>query len=396
METFVHNPLDLTKDQIRLLRVSSMELDIIRCATEHFDRDSCPPYTAVSYLWGPPLPLRTISLNDKRFEIRENLWDFLEQLLEGLIPCTAMEDGKDFDTYYLWIDQLCIDQSSIAEKSLQVNRMARIYEDAHQVMAWLGKASSTSSKALKSLPHLTQQYQTMKHWPFAIKNLLKRASHAKENFAEIYNHELRGLAEIFQRPYWSRVWVAQEFILPQSLLIVCGADVIDWGHLESVLIVRHGIGLAYQKMEAQSLQEEEEVSVVGSALAILLARLQVSRDNQRKKTTKRETNMSLHDTVFTFYRLECEDPRDHLYGLMGLIRQDEKISTDYSKPASMVYCEMLQHLETSQLSVLYKKPMQYLGVVMEVTGREEEMVQKPALKAFNAIFGHKYPWLEFE
>ncbi len=394
MENFVHDPLDLTKDQIRLLRISSKESGIIQCDTKPFDRKSCPPYTALSYLWGPPLPARIISLNDKPFEIRENLWDFFEQLLEGLIPC--IQDGKGLDIDYLWVDQLCIDQSSIAEKSSQVNQMTRVYEDAHQVMVCLGKASSTSSMALKSLPHLVQQYRIMSFRTFAIKNLLKRADHPKKQFAERCVHELRGLAEIFQRQYWSRVWIAQEFILPQSVLLVCGADVVDWGHLEGVLFVRRGIGLAYQKLKTQSLQEEKEVAVLGPASAILLARLQVSRDNQRKKTSKRETNMSLHDTIFTFHRLECEDPRDHLYGLMGLVRQEEKVSADYSKPANIVYCEMLQRLEASQLSVLYRESMQYLGMVMQVTGREGEMLQKPALTAFKRVFGHKDPWSEFE
>jgi len=143
------------------------------------------------------------------------------------------------------------------------------------------------------------------------------------------------------------------------------------------------------------LHGEEEVAVLGRAQAILLARLQVSQDNRKKKSYKRETKMTLHDVIFTFHRFECEDPRDHVYGLMGLVRQDQKVPVNYSKPANIVYWEMLQHLELFKYSVLYRRPMQYLGTVMGVTGREDELVQKPALKAFKRIFGHEHPWAEF-
>ncbi len=44
-----------------------------------------------------------------------------------------------------WIDAICIDQSSIAEKSMQVPLMSDIYTRAHTVFVWLGDATVGST-----------------------------------------------------------------------------------------------------------------------------------------------------------------------------------------------------------------------------------------------------------
>jgi hypothetical protein len=38
----------------------------------------------------------------------------------------------------LWIDQICINQNSVAEKSSQVELMGDVYSKAKQVIVWLG------------------------------------------------------------------------------------------------------------------------------------------------------------------------------------------------------------------------------------------------------------------
>ncbi|KAF1948809.1 HET-domain-containing protein [Byssothecium circinans] len=50
---------------------------------------------------------------------------------------------------YLWIDQLCIDQSSEKEKSRQVKRMAEIIEKAQYVIVWLGHDDQQSGTAMR-------------------------------------------------------------------------------------------------------------------------------------------------------------------------------------------------------------------------------------------------------
>lgn len=46
------------------------------------------------------------------------------------------------DSRFLWIDQICIDQRSTAERSEQVSIMRDIYSGATLVNAWLGPADA--------------------------------------------------------------------------------------------------------------------------------------------------------------------------------------------------------------------------------------------------------------
>ena len=51
----------------------------------------------------------------------------------------------------LWVDALCIDQNNIDEKAAQVRRMATIFQEADNVITWLGPATSGSDQILNFL-----------------------------------------------------------------------------------------------------------------------------------------------------------------------------------------------------------------------------------------------------
>ncbi|KAI3579715.1 heterokaryon incompatibility, partial [Fusarium oxysporum f. sp. albedinis] len=44
----------------------------------------------------------------------------------------------DIDNSFLWIDQICINQSDIDERNHQVPIMGNIYRKAYRVFVWLG------------------------------------------------------------------------------------------------------------------------------------------------------------------------------------------------------------------------------------------------------------------
>jgi hypothetical protein len=119
MNRLCHTPLDQPKDQIRLARVVPNNNTSVDCRLETFDVEDCPPYEALSYTWGSKSPALTISLNGKDFEIRENLWCFLKRISEGSIlhRRAGIVGDEVLQSAYLWIDQICIDQSSSSEKS---------------------------------------------------------------------------------------------------------------------------------------------------------------------------------------------------------------------------------------------------------------------------------------
>ncbi|KAH7347088.1 heterokaryon incompatibility protein-domain-containing protein, partial [Pyrenochaeta sp. MPI-SDFR-AT-0127] len=125
--------------QIRLVRIiPSRGSSPIRCEFVLSMVDNHKkPYTALSYIWGPARErsdVVKIQLHDQDFWIRRNLWDFLQRARMDRSLCAKL----------FWIDAICIDQAGngsngLLEKNHQVNMMAEIYSNAHEVICWLGE-----------------------------------------------------------------------------------------------------------------------------------------------------------------------------------------------------------------------------------------------------------------
>jgi hypothetical protein len=133
-----HTPLNASERSIRLLSMHiGSSYGRIRCTLSQHHLDDTPQYVALSYTWDQGLGRKHIECNGMDLEIGENLWQFLcefrrKQLLRQLsVDVTA-------GTYYLWIDAICIDQSSLAERNQQVALMRDVYTKADSVVVWLG------------------------------------------------------------------------------------------------------------------------------------------------------------------------------------------------------------------------------------------------------------------
>jgi hypothetical protein len=89
---------------------------------------------ALSYVWGPKEDQynETVLINGRKVPIGKKLNEALHQLQVQL-------DQDAFSSQYkIWTDAICIDQSNASEKSDQVPKMARIYQSATTVVAYLG------------------------------------------------------------------------------------------------------------------------------------------------------------------------------------------------------------------------------------------------------------------
>src|SRR6266496_1428803 len=148
-EIFKHEPLDLSQFCIRLLELLPQGSDgAVRCIVQNeafSSKDDHPIYTAVSYEWGDDHePTCLINICDKKFYIRQNLFDFLTTLLAH---------HPDQRHQRLWVDAICIDQSNPEEKHHLVPRMKSIYNRAATVLIWLGPTKQDSDMLFDYLQH---------------------------------------------------------------------------------------------------------------------------------------------------------------------------------------------------------------------------------------------------
>ncbi|KAK0733091.1 heterokaryon incompatibility protein-domain-containing protein, partial [Lasiosphaeria miniovina] len=134
-----YQPLRKAVQEIRLptIAASGDEANPIECAMESVASTQAPRFLALSYLWGDASTTHEIVLNGNKFPVATNLH----------LTLIALRRRPMVD--HVWIDALCIDQSSNDEKSSQVALMGNIYSRAAQVLSWLGPAADDSDAAFE-------------------------------------------------------------------------------------------------------------------------------------------------------------------------------------------------------------------------------------------------------
>jgi hypothetical protein len=206
----VHNAVPLEFGQSKNIRL--LKLDLTRRPTTiplqfHVTSlDDAPPYIAVSYVWGEPNPTRKILLNERRFTVRRNLWNLLRQM------------RKVQYAEYIWVDALSIDQDNIPEINYQVAMMGSIYSRAAKTIVWLGAASKDTVGYMQGMREM-----------FHAQNQRQLGRHLQEH------------RSLLVRPYWSRVWIFQEYWLSNDLDLWCGESNDSFGiGMDLLFCVRSG------------------------------------------------------------------------------------------------------------------------------------------------------------
>jgi hypothetical protein len=127
---YVYEPLS-SDSSFRLLHLKNLEPsdDALEVElTEENFRDP-RPYAAISYVWGRGTADRQITCNGQPFLITSTVLSVLQRVY-----------SENLDAF-IWIDSICIDQSSIPERNQQVPKMRLIYRQAQTVWVWLGDGS---------------------------------------------------------------------------------------------------------------------------------------------------------------------------------------------------------------------------------------------------------------
>lgn len=142
----------------------------------------------------------------------------------------------------VWIDAICIDQSSIEEHNSQVLLMRHIYRNATLMQAWLGEAAKGSDEAVEVLEEM------VRGTPF--KDVRIRGK-------PLNGQHLEHVIDLLARPWCKRVWVQQEFTLALEALLHCGRSSLSWGSIlgvpeyaDSALVGRntYEVGSEYEKL----------------------------------------------------------------------------------------------------------------------------------------------------
>jgi hypothetical protein len=281
----------------------------------------------------------------------------------------------------LWADAICINQADTSEREQQVQLMHKIYTNAQNVCSWIDHDLTPSLDVFDDLHKLgtdveISDIQEIEHW--------------------------YPVADILRNPYWQRLWVQQELILSKNLRIYCRHHEIDAQQL--LLFQKKVKATSFRTLHPLSpqyrlsryleivprpglsahetlLETEEEQSAVAKELAemgssaskeqledaysrydtagrtqsVMLARgvlrakkalLQRLNGSAVEPTTEGTHPSSPFGSLMVLFNegmtLKMSDPRDRLYGILGIATDVEvgDIQVDYSLPPFEVYCKV--------------------------------------------------------
>ncbi|CZR66331.1 uncharacterized protein PAC_16232 [Phialocephala subalpina] len=295
----------LVSNELRLLQPVAVNNHVLRYKIRRVQRASTPPYTAISYTWGNEDASEVIYLNNRPFHVRPNLWSCLYYMAHA---------ARNATWNYLWVDAICIDQANVAERNSQVRLMDQTYRDAVCVSVWLG---------LITLPKETMSYLPTQIPPKTIES---------DGF-----DWTESIADLSNRPYWSRVWVIQEFLLGRNVELYCSDNRINWLDFQSILSREAGIEQFYDPNG--DVPQGDRTSPL-AALPLAMG---------RHVNKHPEILQPLCDLLIDHHRSKCKDPRDRVFGLLGLIPPDERellsrFFPDYSITEDHVLIITLAHL----------------------------------------------------
>lgn len=310
-EQYRYTALDTSKKEIRLLSIDavlqntyvvdssatpSKTAHIICASLDNVPIDEAGSYTALSYTWGTSEPTHRISIGNKVLDIRENLYEALIHLHKASVT-------------RVWIDAICINQEDDREKGLQVQRMGDIYREADKVIAWLGIHDDESVALFKWI------------------NIARRDGIVLNDTTQIPPRLDAALNDLANRPYFTRMWVVQEFALGRKVGLMCGDDFVDPDPL-SELFYRYAC--------------TEKAGRFAPAASLVM--LKQVRDIQRQGVRHGLIDLIIYvnsvyiqDNRNAMHAFHSSDMLDQVYGLLGLVYDSHQFvpEPNYSKSFTM-------------------------------------------------------------
>ncbi|KAL6353887.1 hypothetical protein LRP88_12882 [Fusarium phalaenopsidis] len=140
----------------------------------------------------------------------------------------------DVSRIAIWVDQICINQADIDERSSQVALMDRIYTNASYVQIWIGDDTQdmSVSKAFDLSRHLGL-FGSHLHKEFGPSHRVGDYE-VDDQTCRKYGipmlqeamSEYATLVSLICRPWFSRSWIVQEVALNENIKVSCGSSEI--------------------------------------------------------------------------------------------------------------------------------------------------------------------------
>jgi hypothetical protein len=324
LEVFVYNNvINADSDYIRLLRLKSAnpgrgnDFELRTFRLKH-----CPSYFALSYAWGSVIRDCPLCVDGKGLFISSNL-------LHGL---NELECISQFANKWFWVDQICINQEDVKERSHQVKLMSRIYRNAQSTVVWLGCSDGPKDEGFNLARQIYDLKATLDE-PRAIVpgRRIRYEDELQEHGLPCLNNSTWDQLEVILSSDWfSRLWVIQEAFLSQKDPMVVYS--FGYGRLRSLVWTGAWIGRNIFPERAKAFIETDKQIQCIHSMAILASGADC---------------FDFTSAVLASRAQDVSDPKDRIYALYGITRllEDDKqwpkaLIPNYEKPVEQIYREI--------------------------------------------------------
>ncbi|KAH7061663.1 heterokaryon incompatibility protein-domain-containing protein [Paraphoma chrysanthemicola] len=346
---------------IRILELSPKASNgELQCRLIETPLDDVPPYQALSYVWGDPTIREPIWCNGQRMDVTTNLANALRRLrpLQSEIGLKYANDdatnprcGDDdsatsshASTRWVWADAICINQNDMVERSSQVQLMREVYSKATEVAIWLGSDPERHARnafaAIEWIARFLSTYgklasglrkegikwnnQGRGYFTFEVCGALLKSKSIENPWPSLH--------ALFVVQYWTRIWCVQEVYLAPKQILYFGtekidgksfSDFTDWWARED-----------YRHARGGGPHTKEQIAMQNSGIS-------------QAHTTFNHQSLNAKDLFLVceqFNNLDATNPRDKVYGVLGLWRplsaSHRPIDVDYNKSVAEVYTDV--------------------------------------------------------
>ena len=346
---------------IRLLKLmpgANLSEDL-RCQIFHMSLQNAPQgrpsYEPLSYTWGdseekkviklaysvspgPGFPAEYGPITPKNLLVTKNLDAALRHL------------RLEHSPRILWVDAICINQTDEEEKGQQVQQMHAIYKGAKRVVVWLGEEKDAKIALDYCDTIVRDQYGNI---PLNVTNdeSMRRACYSL-------------FIDTKERPWWSRTWILQEVIHSREVMVYLGRIQMSMEDLLSkfekyyfqLLLLASYSPTAVrippsERTETQQKSLKYEMWFQTAATATVIPDVILRTRAEIRKDPKADLPR-LGITLYQFKDQQSSDPRDKVYGLLGMTKKEYDIKIDYKRSKSDLYTEVARLLLSRVLVIL--------------------------------------------
>lgn len=261
-------------------------------------------FEALSYVWGSHFDQKTITCNGKPLQVTRNLHRALVRLRgERTQRC-------------VWADALCINQKNTNERGHQVRLMRTIYKAASRVVIWLGEDLYQDAYRACSIVcgiannHLQARGEEKR----AIFTHQAKSIFDGAKIPPSQSDEWTSISRLYDRNWFWRLWCVQEVALASDAVIL-------WG--DETEIAWKWVGLAAARIRTNNYQVLQRHRMAGVFNAYVMYRISLNASDLPPLSL----SIPFVRLLGLTRQFEAKDPRDRIFGLLGLPTNDSDPDT---------------------------------------------------------------------